>query len=449
MFKIEIPEKAKQIINRLEQAGYEAYVVGGPVRDCILGKCPMDWDITTSASPYQVKEIFSYTIDTGIAHGTVTVMMDREPFEVTTYRVDGEYKDHRRPEEVSFTKSLREDLLRRDFTINAMAYNDRDGLIDYYGGVEDLKRKVIRCVGQASKRFDEDALRILRALRFQAQLGFIIEDQTKQAVREQAKFLKDISAERIQVELTKLLLSNHPETILDAYELGVTSVVLPEFDRMMETPQNNPHHRYSVGVHTVEALKNAEADHILRWTMLLHDVGKPDARVEGPDKDRFQGHHMIGEEMARKILRRLKFDNQTVKQVTKLVYWHDIRFGSAEEVNKKTVRRWASKLSVPLFEKLLKVQQADILAQSSFMLEEKQEILDRTAVLFEEIKKEKNCLQVKDLALDGKDLISLGMKPGKELGEMLSGLLELVLDDPGKNSREILTQAVKEKRGKQ
>lgn len=449
MFKIEIPEKAKQIINQLEQAGYEAYVVGGPVRDCILGKCPMDWDITTSASPYQVKEIFSYTIDTGIAHGTVTVMMDREPFEVTTYRVDGEYKDHRRPEEVSFTKSLREDLLRRDFTINAMAYNDRDGLIDYYGGVEDLKRKVIRCVGQASKRFDEDALRILRALRFQAQLGFIIEDQTKQAVREQAKFLKDISAERIQVELTKLLLSNHPETILDAYELGVTSVVLPEFDRMMETPQNNPHHRYSVGVHTVEALKNAEVDHILRWTMLLHDVGKPDARVEGPDKDRFQGHHMIGEEMARKILRRLKFDNQTVKQVTKLVYWHDIRFGSAEEVNKKTVRRWASKLSVPLFEKLLKVQQADILAQSSFMLEEKQEILDHTAVLFEEIKKEKNCLQVKDLALDGKDLISLGMKPGKELGEMLSGLLELVLDDPGKNSREILTQAVKEKRGKQ
>lgn len=448
MFKIVIPEKAKQIINQLEQAGYEAYVVGGPVRDCILGKCPMDWDITTSASPYQVKEIFSYTIDTGIAHGTVTVMMDREPFEVTTYRVDGEYKDHRRPEEVCFTKSLKEDLLRRDFTINAMAYNDRDGLIDYYGGVEDLKRKVIRCVGQASKRFDEDALRILRALRFQAQLGFTIEDQTKQAVREQAKYLKDISAERIQVELTKLLLSKHPETILDAYELGVTSVVLPEFDRMMETPQNNPHHRYSVGVHTVEALKNAEADHILRWTMLLHDVGKPDARVEGPDKDRFQGHHVIGDEMARKILRRLKFDNQTVKQVTKLVYWHDIRFGSAKEVNKRTVRRWASKLSVPLFEKLLKVQQADILAQSSFMLEEKQEILDRTAVLFEEIKKEKDCLKVKDLALDGKDLISLGMKPGKELGEMLNELLELVLDDPGKNSREILTQAVKEKRGK-
>ena len=285
MFKIVIPEKAKQIINQLEQAGYEAYVVGGPVRDCILGKCPMDWDITTSASPYQVKEIFSYTIDTGIAHGTVTVMMDREPFEVTTYRVDGEYKDHRRPEEVCFTKSLKEDLLRRDFTINAMAYNDRDGLIDYYGGVEDLKRKVIRCVGQASKRFDEDALRILRALRFQAQLGFTIEDQTKQAVREQAKYLKDISAERIQVELTKLLLSKHPETILDAYELGVTSVVLPEFDRMMETPQNNPHHRYSVGVHTVEALKNAEADHILRWTMWENQMPEWRDRTKTGSKD--------------------------------------------------------------------------------------------------------------------------------------------------------------------
>ncbi|MBS7006992.1 CCA tRNA nucleotidyltransferase [Anaerostipes sp.] len=449
MFKIEIPEKAKQIINQLEQAGYEAYVVGGPVRDCILGKCPMDWDITTSASPYQVKEIFSYTIDTGIAHGTVTVMMGHEPFEVTTYRVDGEYKDHRRPEEVCFTKSLKEDLLRRDFTINAMAYNDRDGLIDYYGGVDDLKQNIIRCVGEASKRFDEDALRILRALRFQAQLGFVIEDKTKQAVREQAKFLKDISAERIQVELTKLLVSGHPETILHAYELGVTSVVLPEFDRMMETPQNNPHHRYSVGIHTVEALKNAESDHILRWTMLLHDVGKPEARVEGPDKDRFRGHHIIGEEMAGQILRRLKFDNQTVKQVKALVRWHDIRFGSLKEVNKKTVRRWASKLSVPLFEKLLKVQQADILAQSSFMLEEKQEILDRTAALFEEIKKEKDCLQIKDLALDGKDLIRLGMKPGKELGDMLNELLELVLDDPQKNSREILKQAVREKRGQQ
>ena len=177
MFKIVIPEKAKQIINQLEQAGYEAYVVGGPVRDCILGKCPTDWDITTSASPYQVKEIFSYTIDTGIAHGTVTVMMGKEPFEVTTYRVDGEYKDHRRPEEVCFTKSLKEDLLRRDFTINAMAYNDRDGLIDYYGGAEDLKKKTIRCVGDARRRFDEDALRILRALRFQAQLGFVIEEE--------------------------------------------------------------------------------------------------------------------------------------------------------------------------------------------------------------------------------------------------------------------------------
>lgn len=449
MFKIEIPEKAKQIINQLEQAGCEAYVVGGPVRDCILGKSPMDWDITTSASPYQVKEIFSYTIDTGIAHGTVTVMIGREPFEVTTYRVDGEYKDHRRPEEVCFTQSLKEDLLRRDFTINAMAYNDRDGLIDYYGGVDDLKKKIIRCVGEAKKRFDEDALRILRALRFQAQLGFAIEEETKQAIRKQARFLKDISAERIQVELTKLLLSDHPETILHAYELGVTDVVLPEFDEMMKTPQNNPHHQYNVGIHTVEALKNCEADHILRWTMLLHDVGKPKARVEGPVKDSFQGHNVIGEETARKILRRLKFDNQTVKQVTALVYWHDVRFGNVDEVNKKTVRRWASKLSVPLFEKLLKVQQADILAQSSFMLEEKQEILDRTKALFEEIKKEKDCLQVKDLALDGKDLIDFGMKPGKELGEMLKELLELVLDDPAKNKKEILEQAVREKRGKQ
>lgn len=444
MLKIKMPIQAKKIIEQLEQSGYEAYIVGGCVRDSILGKKPQDWDITTSASPLQIKEIFSYTIDTGIEHGTVTVMMDREPFEVTTYRVDGKYEDHRRPNEVHFTKSLKEDLLRRDFTINAMAYNDTRGLIDMYEGMEDLKKGIIRCVGTASRRFDEDALRILRALRFQAQLGFEIDRETKEAIRNQARFLRDISAERIQAELDKLLVSDHPEVLTEAYELGVTKVILPEFDQMMQTPQNNPHHRYNVGMHTIESMKNIEPDHILRWTMLLHDVGKPKAREEGEDKDRFKMHPVIGEKIARKVIRRLKFDNQTLRKVTKLVLWHDCRFGNPDEINKKTVRRWVSEIGPELFECLMKVQKADISAQSNYMQETKEFILKETNRLFQEIMEEKDCLTIRDLAVNGQDLIQAGIPQGKELGETLSRMLEAVLEDPAKNKKEILMTMAKE-----
>ncbi len=382
MEKIKMPVQAREIIEKLRYAGHEAYIVGGCVRDSILEKDPADWDITTSASPVEIKELFPYTIDTGIEHGTVTVMIDHQPFEVTTYRVDGKYQDHRRPTQVHFTKSLKEDLLRRDFTINAMAYNDDDGLIDLYGGLADLKNGMIRCVGEAAQRFDEDALRILRALRFQAQLGFQVEEETKAAIRRQARFLKDISAERIQVELDKLLVSDHPEVLIDAYKLGVTEIVLPEFDVMMETPQNNPHHKYNVGMHTIEGLKQIEADHILRWTMLLHDVGKPEARVEGKEKDHFKMHPVIGEKIAEKVLRRLKFDNQTLRQVKTLVLWHDRRFGGVKEINIRTVRRWVSEMGPEMFEKLMKIQKADISAQSDYQREEKEAnfIRHKTAV---------------------------------------------------------------------
>lgn len=446
MLRIKMPKPAKKIIDMLEQSGYEAYIVGGCVRDAILGREPMDWDITTSASPLQIKEIFSYTIDTGIEHGTVTVMMDHQPFEVTTYRIDGKYEDHRRPNEVQFTKCLKEDLLRRDFTINAMAYNDREGLVDMYHGMEDLKKKIIRCVGTASQRFDEDALRILRALRFQAQLGFEIEEKTQEAIKVQAKFLRDISAERIQVELDKLLISDHPEVLVNAYELGVTKIILPEFDQMMETPQNNPHHKYNVGIHTVESMKNIEADHILRWTMLLHDSGKPEARIEGKDKDHFNMHPVISEKIARKVLRRLKFDNQTLRQVTKLVLWHDRRFGSANEIHKRTIRKWASELGPELFEKLMKIQRADIEAQSEYQREKKEFILAETKRLFEEIIEEKECLSIGDLAVNGSDLIAAGMAQGKELGNMLSWLLEKVLENPSWNTKDTLMRLVEEKR---
>ena len=240
--KLYIPKQAASIIQTLSSHGYEAFVVGGCVRDSILGKTPSDWDITTSARPEQVKALFAKTIDTGIKHGTVTVMMDKVGYEVTTYRIDGTYEDHRRPNDVTFTTSLREDLMRRDFTINAMAYNDADGLIDLFGGMDDLENKVIRCVGQAKDRFEEDALRMLRAVRFAGQLNFRIEHSTREAIAACCENIRDVSAERIQMELLKLLISGHPEILKEAYSTGLTAVFFPEFDRMMDTAQRNPHH---------------------------------------------------------------------------------------------------------------------------------------------------------------------------------------------------------------
>ena len=270
---IELPERVKEILDTIMEAGYEAYAVGGCIRDSILGRKPNDWDITTSASPYEIKELFRRTVDTGIQHGTVTVMMDKEGFEVTTYRIDGDYKDGRHPSEVTFTASLKEDLRRRDFTINAMAYNEQNGLVDIFGGMQDIADGVIRCVGEPRERFSEDALRIMRAVRFSAQLGYQIEEKTKAAIEELAPTLKKISAERIQVELVKLVTSKHPEELLTAYETGITSVILPEFDLCMETEQHNPHHLYNVGMHTIHAMEVIPADKVLRLVSRYGEAG--------------------------------------------------------------------------------------------------------------------------------------------------------------------------------
>ena len=277
MVMIQLPEKVKFIINTIMEAGYEAYAVGGCIRDSILGRIPDDWDITTSATPCQVKELFGRTIDTGLKHGTVTVMLDKEGFEVTTYRIDGVYEDNRHPKEVTFTASLIEDLKRRDFTINAMAYNDTVGLVDAFGGMEDIERKVIRCVGNPRERFMEDALRIMRAVRFSAQLGYQIEAETKEAIKELSQNLAHISAERIQTELVKLVISPHPEKLKVACETGITKVILPEFDVCMATEQNNPHHCYNVGEHILKSMEKIRPEKVLRLAMLFHDIGKPES----------------------------------------------------------------------------------------------------------------------------------------------------------------------------
>lgn len=438
--KIQMPQKVSYIIETLIQHGFDAYAVGGCVRDSILKRNPDDWDITTSALPKQVKEIFERTIDTGIQHGTVTVLLERETFEVTTYRIDGEYEDMRHPKEVVFTGELREDLRRRDFTINAMAYNDRTGLVDIFGGMDDLQAKTIRCVGCARERFEEDALRVLRGIRFAAQLGFEIEAETKQAMTALAGNLAHVSAERIQVELMKLLLSPHPERIREAWELGITKVILPEFDRMMETQQHNPHHFCSVGEHTLKALTSIESQKALRLAVLFHDVGKPD--TESIDEDgitHFYEHAGQSEKMVRKILRRLKFDNDTLYKVMRLVKWHDYRF----TMQMPAIRKSIYQIGDDIFEDLLKVMRADVLAQSSYMQEEKLEDLQRIYRMYVQIKSSGQCLSLKDLAINGRDLIQAGVQPGEKIGRILNELLQMVLENPELNEKLLLLEKAK------
>lgn len=432
---VELPEKVKYIIDKLSHSGYEAFAVGGCVRDVILGRMPNDWDITTSATPEQVKSIFKRTIDTGIEHGTVTVMVDHEGFEVTTYRVDGEYKDGRHPDSVQFTPELREDLKRRDFTINAMAYNEEKGIVDEFGGVEDLKNGIIRCVGEATERFNEDALRILRAVRFAAQLGFDIEDSTAQAIRKLASNLEYISKERIATELDKMLMSPNPDMIGKAYELGITKWIMPEFDRMMETEQKSIYHMYNVGEHTMHVMRNVEADHYLRWAALLHDVGKPSKQTIGKDgNSHFYGHGEVGADMAVKILKGLKMDNKTIKTVSLLVKYHDCNVGS----DKAEVRRAIVMVGADIFPMLLKLKWADLAGKSRYSRDNTTKVLQNVQDMYEEIIRDKDCISMKDMPVNGRDIIALGVERGNEVGDILGKLFDMVIENPALNDRDKL-----------
>ena len=474
---IQVPEKVNMIIETLLAHGYEAYAVGGCVRDSLLGREADDWDITTSASPYEVKALFRRTIDTGIQHGTVTVMLDKEGFEVTTYRIDGEYEDGRHPKEVLFTKNLEEDLKRRDFTINAMAYNEQTGMVDIFGGVEDLNKKIIRCVGVAGDRFDEDALRIMRAFRFSAQLGFSIEKSTWAAAAKRAENLKKISAERIRVELTKLLLSKHPDRLVWMQESGITAVVLPEFDAMMATEQKNSNHLYNVGEHTLRVVeyvgnRKKQQDYlkislpeflcetvlsdkqwdkkelqILRYAALLHDVAKPELETaNGKGESHFPKHPELGAVKAREVMRRLKFDNETTDYVVRLVKAHSdyLVLAASHEDNLAAMRHMMYRLGPDLMEFLWELQLADVLAQHPASLEHKLQMLEETKKLHREVQSRGDCVSLKQLAVNGKDLIELGATPGKQIGEILEQLLEAVLEHPIDNNKETLLKRAKE-----
>ncbi len=441
--KIKMPGKVNKIIGVLQEAGFEAYAVGGCIRDSLLGRTPNDWDITTSAKPMEVKALFSHTIDTGIQHGTVTILLDREGFEVTTYRIDGEYEDGRHPKEVSFTGSLEEDLKRRDFTINALAYNETAGLIDIFEGQRDLKDGIIRCVGNAEERFTEDALRMLRAIRFSAQLGYRIEENTLAAIHKLAGNLEKISAERIQTELLKLMVSPHPDYLRTAYECGVTKVFFPEFDLAMETPQNHPHHCYNVGEHILHSLIEVPADKVLRLTMLLHDIAKPQClTVDEKGITHFYGHEEMGAEMSRVILRRLRMDNDTTDKVCRLVRFHD--YGNGVAPDRRIVRRAVNKIGEDLFDDFILVKKADLLAQSMYLREEKLSNLAAWDACYREIREAEECVSLRTLAVNGRDLIAAGLQPGRELGDILKQLLDEVLETPEKNEKDYLVSRAKE-----
>ena len=404
---MKIPGNVERIIRTLNDHGYEAYAVGGCVRDTLLDRKPGDWDITTSARPQEVKELFRRTIDTGIQHGTVTVMMDRTGYEVTTYRIDGEYEDGRHPKQVEFTSSLIEDLKRRDFTINAMAYSHETGIVDEFGGVEDLNAKTIRCVGDPMERFTEDALRILRAIRFSAQLDFTIEEQTWNAIRVIAPNIAKVSKERIQVELTKLLLSDHPEKIREVYETGISPYISENFDslnwKMAEIPTTLPKEKY---VRWAGFLRCANA-YDVNGTLMPQPIPSVTEVPESASR-------------AVKILRDLKLDNDTIGRVKTLVSWSGVELPETPEA----VRRAMSRMETEVWDALMELN----------------EYSEKIHVLTEEIRTAGDCLDLKHLAVKGQDLIKAGVQPGKALGATLNQMLDDVLSHPDHNEKEYLLE---------
>lgn len=438
-FKINIPADANELIHTLQNNGHSAYIVGGCVRDSILGRTPHDWDICTSATPSEMLEIFKdkKIIETGLQHGTVTVVVNGEPYEITTYRIDGIYSDNRRPDAVTFTDKLVEDLRRRDFTINAMAYNDEEGLIDPFNGMEDIKYKKISCVGFAEDRFGEDALRILRVIRFAAQLEFTIMPGTDREIHKQYKNLENISIERINSEFCKIASSDDFCVELLLYK-DVFSLFIPELKDMFDFPQNNPWHIWDVFGHTIHAVEYCDSDDlVVRLAVFFHDFGKPHSYQDGEDGIRhFKGHGKVSADITDSIMKRLRFDNETRNNVVELVYYHDATF----EVGKKYVKRWLNKIGEKQFRRLLQVKKADNKAQNLELSSDRIKELSEIEALIDEVLQEDECFSLKDLAVNGKDLIGVGYKAGKELGNTLNKLLQLVIDGDCPNEKEKLLQ---------
>ena len=439
---MDMPKNVDIAINLLQPAGFEAYAVGGCVRDSLLGKTPNDWDITTSAKPEDMKSVFAdfHCIDTGIKHGTVTVVIDGEPLEITTFRLDGEYEDNRHPKSVTFTSNLGADLGRRDFTVNAMAYSKKTGTVDLFGGQNDLKNKIIRCVGDPDRRFNEDALRILRALRFASALDFEIEEKTAQSLLKNRALLGNISEERIAKELLKLVCGKGAKRILTDFA-PVLFEILPELQPMYKNSHDNPHHCYDIYEHTLIAVESIDPEPTLRFAMLLHDCGKP--AVKKFDENgvaHFYGHQRISAEISAQILARLKVSNKFRDEILFLVSNHD-RWELYENTEK--MPRYLSKFGLDGVLNLLKVMRADVLAQSP----EYRYRLDQIADAEETAKNlaaQKPCLSLSELQINGRTLMDIGIPQGRKLGAVLAQLLDEVIDGVTKNTQEALTTRARE-----
>lgn len=439
--EIRLPQNAKLIMDKLRDNGYSCYAVGGCVRDCLRGLEPHDWDFTTSALPDEIERVFSdyRTITVGKQYGTVAVLIGGELYEITTYRIDGEYTDSRHPDEVQFSDRIQDDLARRDFTVNAMAYNDVEGLVDLYGGRQDLSFGVIRCVGDPEERFQEDALRILRALRFASVLGFTIEPDTSDAILRQRKLLSGIAYERIREELLKLLCGDKADFILRRYR-KVIAVVIPELKGTFDFEQHSKHHNRDLYRHTVAAVHHVEPEPLLRVTMLFHDIGKPLAQTT--DKHgvcHYRGHQKIGAAMTREILRRLCMPSVFIDEVCNLIRWHDERF-KPETVS---IKKYLKLLGADAMQKLMLVQRADISAQSAYMREEK---LTNLAAVSEELNRiitAGECYSLRQLAVNGSDLLHIGVSSGIQIGQTLDQLLDLVIEGELPNEKEALLSYAK------
>lgn len=441
MFKNDIPVGAKRIIHLLELEGYSAYVVGGCVRDKMLGRTPHDWDICTSAKPETVCDLLDRyhirSIKTGMQHGTITALYGIWAYEITTFRIDGVYSDNRRPDDVEFVDNLFEDLARRDFTINAIACDADNSIFDPFDGLSDLHNGIIRCVGHPDDRFREDALRIMRALRFASTYGFKIEEQTAYSIHKNKSLLRKISAERIQSELTKMLCGEGVLDILLEYK-DVMAVIIPELEPCIGFNQNNPYHIYDVYDHIAHAVAfNKSSDISIKMALLLHDIGKPHCYIEDEDGiGHFYGHGVISRDIAEDVMERLKFDNKTKSEVLTLVFYHDATI----HPDNRTVKRWLWMIGPEKLSKLMFVRIADIMAQSEINQESRRDKALFVKLVMKDILANQQCFTLKDLAVNGNDILSLNTPEGPVVGKVLNHLLNKVIDNEIANEYDALME---------
>ncbi|MBQ9963855.1 MAG: HD domain-containing protein [Clostridia bacterium] len=440
---MQIPKNVSFALEQLEQHGHEAYVVGGCVRDTLLGIPPHDWDICTSAQPSQVIDTFSEhrVINTGLAHGTVTVLIDGQPLEITTFRTESGYDDHRHPQHVEFVSTIEEDLSRRDFTVNAVAYHPKRGFVDPYGGRKDAQNALLRCVGDATTRMEEDALRILRALRFASVYDLHIVSDTREALLHCSPTLTSVSGERIQSELKRILSGKAIGRVLrDLYP--VLFSIIPELKAADGVEQHSPYHCYDVLQHILKTVEYAHPDTVVRLAALLHDIGKPSCFTWGEDGNgHFYGHARVGVDMASDILRRLRFDKKTVDEVCILIKYHDTPI----EQSDAAVKRWLNRLGDELFNKLLLLKRADCMAHDQAHVKKRFDELDDIKQRMDRLLNEKACFSLRDLAINGDDLQQLGIPKGRAIGVALDCLLNDVIEQRLNNDKSILLEAARKR----